>query len=81
MVLLSLFSGVSPGRFLKEGGVVWGTTIATTSSLASLPVALEVAEKLHLQRSVYSFTLPFGIQINKNGTTLLLTAIVVVWRT
>jgi Na+/H+-dicarboxylate symporter len=76
MVLMKAFSQQSPVRFLKDGAVLWATTVATTSSLASLPVALEVAEKLRLPRSMYSFTLPLGAQINKDGTAILLSAVV-----
>jgi len=58
-------------------GPLWATTIATTSSLASLSVALEMAEKIKLPRPVYSFTLPLGAQINKDGTSIMLSAILI----
>jgi Na+/H+-dicarboxylate symporter len=77
LLLLRLFTTERPLAFLKQTGTLWATTSATTSSLASLPVALESAEKLRLPRSVYTFTLPLGIQINKDGTAILLAAIVV----
>lgn len=76
LVLLRVFSPQRPAQFLKDGGAVWGTTVATTSSLASLSVALEVAEKMRLPRSVYAFTLPLGVQINKDGTAILLVSVV-----
>jgi Na+/H+-dicarboxylate symporter len=75
--LLKLFSSHKPVLFFKATWPVWATTVATTSSLASLPVALEAAEKMQLPRPVYGFTLPLGIQINKNGTAVLLGAVVV----
>jgi Na+/H+-dicarboxylate symporter len=37
---------------------------------------LEAAEKLRLPRSVYAFTLPLGVQINKDGTAILLVSVV-----
>ncbi|MGH7552148.1 MAG: dicarboxylate/amino acid:cation symporter [Longimicrobiales bacterium] len=77
MSLLKLFSVHKPARFLEATWTVWATTVATTSSLASLPVALEVADKMRLPRSVYAFTLPLGVQINKNGTAAMLGAVVV----
>jgi Na+/H+-dicarboxylate symporter len=77
MLLLRLFTTRQPLAFLKQTGTLWATTSATTSSLASLPVALESAERLQLPRSIYAFTLPLGIQINKDGTAMLLAAIVV----
>jgi proton glutamate symport protein len=77
MVLLVLLTDRRPWRFLKDLGPLWATTIATTSSLASLSVALEMAEKIKLPRPVYSFTLPLGAQINKDGTSIMLSAILV----
>jgi Na+/H+-dicarboxylate symporter len=76
LILLKVFSRQRPIPFLEESGAVWGTTVATTSSLASLSVALEAAEKLRLPRSVYAFTLPLGVQINKDGTAILLVSVV-----
>ena len=76
MILLRVFSQQRPARFLRDSGAVWGTTVATTSSLASLSVALEAAEKLRLPRSIYAFTLPLGVQINKDGTAILLVSVV-----
>jgi Na+/H+-dicarboxylate symporter len=76
MFLLRLLTARRPLAFIKTTGTLWATTAATTSSLASLPVALESAEKLRLPRSIYSYTLPLGIQINKDGTAILLAAIV-----
>ncbi len=75
LVLLRLLTDRAPLGFLKETGTVWATTVATTSSLASLSVALEVAERVRLPRTVYSFTLPLGAQINKDGTSVMLAAV------
>jgi Na+/H+-dicarboxylate symporter len=77
MTLLRFFSTRRPGAFLKDTGTIWATTVATNSSLATLPVALEVAEKMRLPRSIYSFALPLGAQINKDGTAIVLAAVVV----
>jgi Na+/H+-dicarboxylate symporter len=77
MVLLILLTDRRPWAFLRDTGPLWATTVATTSSLASLSVALEMAEKIKLPRSVYSFTLPLGAQINKDGTSIMLSAVLV----
>jgi Na+/H+-dicarboxylate symporter len=76
LLLLRLFTAQRPRAFVRQTGTLWATTAATTSSLASLPVALESAEKLRLPRPIYTFTLPLGIQINKDGTAIILAAIV-----
>jgi Na+/H+-dicarboxylate symporter len=75
MLLLRSFTERSPGRFLRETGPLWATTAATTSSLASLSVSLEMAEKIRLPRALYSFTLPLGAQLNKDGTSVMLGAV------
>lgn len=75
MTLLRLFTDRRPARFLADTGPVWATTVATTSSLASLSVSLEKAEEMGLPRSVYAFTLPLGAQLNKDGTSVMLGAV------
>lgn len=39
-------------------------------------MALDVAERTGLPRPIYSFTLPLGVQINKDGTAIFLAAVV-----
>jgi Na+/H+-dicarboxylate symporter len=75
MTLLRLFTDRRPGPFLRDTGPLWATTAATTSSLASLSVALEMAEKIRLPGALYSFTLPLGAQLNKDGTSVMLGAV------
>jgi Na+/H+-dicarboxylate symporter len=76
MVLLRTLTPWRPLDFLKRTWAIWATTIATTSSLASLSVALDVADRIGLPRPIYSFTLPLGAQINKVGTAVFLAAVV-----
>jgi proton glutamate symport protein len=75
MMMLRFFAERRPLEFLKNTGALWATTAATTSSLASLSVALETAERIGLPRSLYSFTLPLGAQLNKDGTSVMLGAV------
>jgi len=76
MVLLIVLARYSPFEFLKKTGPLYATTVATCSSLASLAVSLDVAEeRLKLPRSVYSFTLPLGAQLNKDGTAIILAGV------
>lgn len=77
MIILRAFTDHRPASFLRDTGPLWATTAATTSSLASLSVALETAEKIELPRSVYSFTLPLGAQLNKDGTSVMLGAVLI----
>jgi Na+/H+-dicarboxylate symporter len=75
MLLLRFLTDRRPTDFLKETGPLWATTAATASSLASLSVALETAEEMRLPRPVFSFTLPLGAQLNKDGTSVMLGAV------
>lgn len=75
MTLLTLLTDRRPWAFLRSMGSLWATTVATTSSLASLSVALDTAEEIGLPQPVYSFTLPLGAQINKDGTSIMLSAV------
>ncbi|MEQ9401025.1 MAG: dicarboxylate/amino acid:cation symporter [Longimicrobiales bacterium] len=77
MVLLRVATDRRPGAFLRATGSLWATTAATTSSLASLPLALETAGRIGLPRSLYSFTLPLGAQLNKDGTAVMLGAVLI----
>lgn len=77
MALLRLFTDRRPASFLRQTGALWATTAATTSSLASLSVSLETAERIGLPRAVYAFTLPLGAQLNKDGTSVMLGAVLV----
>lgn len=76
MVLLVSLSRRNPIQWLKTTASLYATTAATCSSLASLVVAMDVAEKkLKLPQSVYSFTLPLGAQLNKDGTSIMLASV------
>ncbi|WP_419164096.1 dicarboxylate/amino acid:cation symporter [Candidatus Palauibacter sp.] len=75
MLLLRFFSDFRPARFLRATGSLWATTAATTSSLASLSAGMETAGRLGLPRGVYSFALPLGAQLNKDGTSVMLGAV------
>ncbi len=76
MAALLLLARQDPLDFLRRTGPLYAATAATCSSLASLVVAFEMAEeRLRLPRSVYTFTLPLGAQINKDGTSIMLAGV------
>lgn len=76
MALLYGFTRMSPIHFFRRTGPLYATTAATCSSLASLVVALEVAkERLRLPEHIYTFTLPLGAQLNKDGTSIMLAGV------
>ncbi len=76
LMLLRLLTDRRPWDFLQKTGSLWATTAATCSSLASLAVAMDIADKrLQMPERVYSFTLPLGAQVNKDGTSIMLSAV------
>lgn len=71
-LLLKLLSGLNPITFLKkmEGAVSFA--FGTSSSNATIPVTLRtVTERLGVNKSVGSFTIPFGATINMDGTAIM----------
>lgn len=76
LLLLYFIARRRPLEFLKQSYPVIATAAATASSLATLPVTLDVAEKrLNLPRHIVAFTVPLGAQINKDGTSVFLSAV------
>ncbi len=76
MLLLALLVKRSPIKWLKLTGPLYATTAATCSSLASLVVAMNIAkDRLKLPQQIFSFTLPLGAQLNKDGTAIMLAGV------
>jgi len=76
MIVLATLTKRAPLSWLKQTAPLYATTAATCSSLASLVVAMEIARtRLRLPENIYSFTLPLGAQLNKDGTAIMLTAV------
>ncbi|MCP3144704.1 dicarboxylate/amino acid:cation symporter [Pyxidicoccus xibeiensis] len=63
--------GRSPLEFFRESRLAIVTAFSTSSSSATLPTALKVAEEnLRLPRNVARFVLTAGSAMNQNGTAL-----------
>ena len=76
LFLLLTITRRNPLDWLRDTATLYATTAATCSSLASLAVSMDVAEKrLELPRTIYSFTLPLGAQLNKDGTAIMLSCV------
>jgi len=72
MSILKLFSGKSPAMFLKKMRETQIFAFSTSSSNATIPVTLRtVTERLGVDNSVASFTVPFGATINMDGTAIM----------
>jgi proton glutamate symport protein len=71
MGLVKLVVGMNPIDFVKRILEVPLVGFSTSSSNATLPVTMEVAqEKLGVSRETASFVLPLGATINMDGTAL-----------
>jgi DAACS family dicarboxylate/amino acid:cation (Na+ or H+) symporter len=68
---LRVFAGRGPLRFLSDAKEAIITAFSTSSSNATLPVALRVAEKnLAIPPRIARFVLTVGASANQNGTAL-----------
>lgn len=72
LIALFVFTKMSPWRFLRKASPLMVTTFSTSSSLACVPVNLDCADSLDVNRSVSNFTIPLGSQINKDGNGIML---------
>ncbi len=72
MSILKIFSGMSPSIFLKKMRETQIFAFSTSSSNATIPVTLRaVTDRLGVNNSVASFTVPFGATINMDGTAIM----------
>ncbi len=70
-ILLSVFTGRNPIQFFKQIVPAQLLGLSTSSSAATLPLTMEVAEeKVGIDNEVSSFVLPIGATINMDGTSL-----------
>jgi proton glutamate symport protein len=70
-LLVYLFTGRNPIKFLQQISAAQLLAFSTSSSAATLPVTMEVAEKnVGVDNEVTSFVLPIGATINMDGTSL-----------
>ncbi len=69
--VLRFLVGINPATFLRRIIEAPLVAFSTSSSNATLPVTMEVAEeKVGISNSVSSFVLPLGATINMDGTAL-----------
>lgn len=70
-LLLRFVAGKSPVQFFKQTQEAMITAFSTSSSNATLPVSMRVAEEnLGLPRKISRFVLTVGASANQNGTAL-----------
>jgi DAACS family dicarboxylate/amino acid:cation (Na+ or H+) symporter len=70
-MLVKFLGGMSPWAFFKNAQAPMLTAFSTSSSSATLPVAIRCAEEdLGVPREVSNFVLPLSASMNHNGTAL-----------
>ncbi|MFV0606864.1 MAG: dicarboxylate/amino acid:cation symporter [Niabella sp.] len=70
-IALKMFGKVKPLNFMKKCREVYLYAFSTASSNATLPVALEAADKkLNIPDNISRFVLTIGASANQNGTAL-----------
>ncbi|MGI8313716.1 dicarboxylate/amino acid:cation symporter [Halobacillus mangrovi] len=76
LVQLAIYIGLlavtknSPAAFFREARTPMLTAFVTQSSSGTLPVTLNAAKSLGLNRSLYGFSLPLGATINMDGAAI-----------
>jgi Na+/H+-dicarboxylate symporter len=72
MLILYVFSGLTPMAFLRKIRPAQIFAFSTASSNATIPVTMRcVTERMGVDNSVASFTVPFGATINMDGTAIM----------
>jgi len=72
MIVLKVFSGLSPRVFITKIRNAQVFAFSTASSNATIPVTLKtVIERMGVNNSIASFTVPFGATINMDGTAIM----------
>lgn len=70
--LLKLFTGLNPITFFKNVRPAMLFAFSTSSSAATMPITMNVAEKrLGVDNRVASLTIPVGATINMDGTAIM----------
>ncbi len=72
MIFLKVFSGLDPFIFLRKIRPAQIFAFSTASSNATIPVTMRcVTERMGVNNSVASFSVPFGATINMDGTAIM----------
>ncbi|WLR48630.1 dicarboxylate/amino acid:cation symporter [Halobacillus litoralis] len=69
-ILFLFMSKRKPTAFFKEARTPMLTAFVTQSSSGTLPVTLNAAKNLGLNKSLYGFSLPLGATINMDGAAI-----------
>ena len=71
-ILLKIFTGLNPIKFIKKFLPVMGFAFSTATSNATIPLSIETLDKkMGVSKKISSFTIPLGATINMDGTAIM----------
>ena len=71
-ILLKIFTGLNPIRFIKKFFPVMAFAFSTATSNATIPLSIEtLSKKVGVSKKISSFTIPLGATINLDGTSIM----------
>ena len=72
MLMLKIFTGLTPIKFIKKFFPVMTFAFSTATSNATIPLSIDTLdEKIGVSRKISSFTIPLGATINMDGTAIM----------
>ena len=78
-ILLKIFTGLNPIRFIKKFFPVMAFAFSTATSNATIPMSIDtLSKKVGVSKKISSFTIPLGATINMDGTSIMQGVAVVV---
>ena len=71
-ILLKIFTGLNPVRFIKKFFPVMAFAFSTATSNATIPMSIDtLSKKVGVSKKISSFTIPLGATINMDGTSIM----------
>ena len=71
-ILLKLFTGLNPIKFIRKFLPVMGFAFSTATSNATIPLSIEpLDKKMGVSKKISSFTVPLGATVNMDGTSIM----------
>ena len=71
-ILLKLFTGLNPLKFIKKFFPVLAFAFSTATSNATIPLSIDtLSKKMGVSKKISSFTIPLGATINMDGTAIM----------
>lgn len=71
-ILLFVFTRLNPFKFIKKFLPVMGFAFSTATSNATIPMSIDtLSKKMGVSKQISSFTIPLGVTINMDGTSIM----------